>query len=130
MLVEIIFKLLEGFKCILTLIFFNHFANIYVSAKSGGHIQLVYMSRKKGSFLPVLFKRLFFLVDLSRKKVFQSVKSPYFCVGQQKKKELLKKKLVKRTAISGHVNRLIIALNSTKNTSKAFIRASILCAVL
>ena len=34
---------------------------------------------------------LFFFADSRRKKGFQPVKSLYFCVGQQKKKELLEK---------------------------------------
>ena len=77
----------------------------------------------------------FFSADSSRKKGFQPVKSPYFCVGQQKKKKknrlkrtskgkrafqpvnssfffcVGQQKKKKRTAILGHVNRLSVLLN-------------------
>ena len=44
-------------------------------------------------FLAVVLERFFFFADSSKKKGFQPVKSPYFCVGQQKtkKKERLEK---------------------------------------
>ena len=60
---------------------------------------------KQRFFLPFLFKQFFFFADSSRKKGFQPVKSPYFCVGQQKKK---------RTAILDHVNRLIAGVHVPK----------------
>ena len=59
------------------------------------------MSRK-AFFLEVLFEWFFFFADSSRKKVFQPIKSPYFCVGQQKKtrKEPAKKIAVFWTCIT------------------------------
>ena len=48
-----------------------------------------------------------FFADSRRKNGFQPVKSAYFCAGQQKKRTA-RKEPVKRTAILGHVNRLII----------------------
>ena len=46
---------------------------------------------KNRFFLAVLFEWLFFFADSRRKRGFQPVKSPYFCVGQKKKNELLEK---------------------------------------
>ena len=60
------------------------------------------MSRKSGSFQQSFSSGSFFFADSRRKNGFQQVKSSFFCVGQQKKEP------VKRTAISGHVNRLIM----------------------
>ena len=47
---------------------------------------------EKAVLLTSSFQAVIFLADLSRKKGFQSVKSPYFCVGQQKKKRTAQKK--------------------------------------
>ena len=84
-----------------------HIQPVYIFSRftysAGLHIQPAYIFSRftysaglhvpnKRFFLLVLFKRLFFLADLSRKKGFQSVKSPYFCVGQQKKKRTAQKK--------------------------------------
>ena len=62
---------------------------------------------------PFLFCALFpcvlFVVPLLPcPNVVDRLKSPHFCAGQQKKKKMLKKEQVKRTATSGHVNRLIV----------------------
>ena len=64
------------------------------------------MYRKKGgSFVcTVLFKQLFFYADSSRKKGLSAIYKPLFLRRSAKKK----KELLKRTAVSGHVNRLIV----------------------
>ena len=72
---------------------------------------------RKSVFFSSSFRAFLFFI-LTQKKSFQTTKSSYFCVGQQKKrtaqKELVKrsakKELVKRTAISGHANRLNISM--------------------
>ena len=52
---------------------------------------------KQRFFLAVLFERFFFFFgDSRRKRGFQPVKSLYFYVGQQKKKELLEKETEKK----------------------------------
>ena len=49
------------------------------------------MSQKNGSFCGSFQAVLFISADSSRKKGFQLVESPYFCMGQQKKENRLKR---------------------------------------
>ena len=68
---------------------------------------------KLAAFLPVFSSERFFFYDSCRNMDFHPVKSPYFCLGQQKKrKRTAPKELVKRTAILGYVKRLNIQLYS------------------
>ena len=63
------------------------------STPTMGHIAIYsrfIQVRKKRFFLLVLFERFFFFADSRRKNKFQSVKSPYFSIGQQKKEPLEK----------------------------------------
>ena len=84
----------------MTQMYFNYSLLLTISRFTCPKIAVLFT----GSFQAVLFYLLtqavlFFFADSSRKKGSQRVKSFYFCIGQQKKKEP-----VKRTAILGHVN--------------------------
>ena len=61
----------------------------------------VLFSRFTGPKIAFFFERFLFFVDPSKNK------SSYFCASQQKKRTA-RKELVKRTGLSGHVNRLIV----------------------
>ena len=65
------------------------------------------MYQDRGSFY-WFFSRVFFAY-LRRNINFYLAESSYFCVSQQKKRAA-KKEMVKRSAISGHVNRLQVTL--------------------
>ena len=66
---------------------------VNLSPLAGLHVKLRF-------FFTVLFKQLFFLLL-----------SPFFCLSQQKKRTI-RKALLKRTSISGFVNRLYLVVCS------------------
>ena len=84
-----------------------------------------FVKNRKVSFTS-FFGTVLSFADLRRNKGFQLAESPYFCLSKQKNAE---KKLVKRVAILGHVNRLSVCFlryheSSRQIASRALFRFS------